>query len=77
MTARELIVSEFPILDGVIAERHKWSFPCWNDEIAPFKNEELFNVGALVHRYQLLVYPLVLSRGQRLFAGDDDVSPYA
>lgn len=163
MTARKVILSEFLTLDGVIEAPHEWSFPYWSDEIAAFKNDELFSAGALllgrvtyegfaaawpsrsgddyadrinsmpkyvvsttlltagwnntaiirpaeggdvvreiadlkrqpgedllvfgsgdlsqtlirhglVDRYDLLLYPLVLGRGRRLFAGDNDVN---
>lgn len=36
---RNLIVTEFISLDGVI-ESPMWTFPYWNDEIAAFKGEE-------------------------------------
>jgi dihydrofolate reductase len=36
---RNLIVTEFMTLDGVI-EHPMWTFPYWNDEIAAFKGEE-------------------------------------
>lgn len=36
---REVIVTEFLSLDGVM-EDPKWTFPYWNDEIARFKAEE-------------------------------------
>lgn len=39
---RKIVVSEFLTLDGVMGEPQLWSFPYWNDEIAAFKNEELF-----------------------------------
>ena len=44
---RRLIVSEFLSLDGVM-ENPQWTFPYWNDEIAKFKNGELFAVDALL-----------------------------
>jgi dihydrofolate reductase len=36
---RNLVVTEFMSLDGVI-ENPMWTFPYWNDEIAAFKGEE-------------------------------------
>ena len=36
---RQLIVTEFVSLDGVM-EEPAWTFPYWNDEIAAFKGEE-------------------------------------
>jgi dihydrofolate reductase len=39
---RKVIVTEFISLDGVIGEPQNWSFPYWGDDIAAFKNAELF-----------------------------------
>ena len=39
---RKLVVTEFITLDGVIGEPQNWSFPYWGDDIAAFKNDELF-----------------------------------
>ena len=39
---RNLLVTEFISLDGVIAEPQNWSFPYWGDDIAEFKSTELF-----------------------------------
>ena len=36
---REIVVTEFVSLDGVV-EEPSWTFPYWNDEIAKFKGEE-------------------------------------
>jgi dihydrofolate reductase len=44
---RKLIVSEFVSLDGVI-ENPMWTFPYWNDEIAKFKQAELFGSDSLL-----------------------------
>ena len=38
----KLVVTQFVSLDGIIDEPQNWSFPYWNDEIAKFKNDELF-----------------------------------
>ncbi len=46
--SRRIVVSEFVTLDGVMEAPDKWSFPFWNDEIAKFKFDELFSVGALL-----------------------------
>jgi dihydrofolate reductase len=43
----KIIVSEFISLDGVI-EEPAWTVAYWNDEIAKFKYDELFSVGALL-----------------------------
>lgn len=48
MPTRRVILSEFLTLDGVIEAPEEWSFPYWDDEIAAFKNDELFSVGALL-----------------------------
>src|SRR3954451_4374338 len=45
---RRLIVSEFVTLDGVMEGPHEWSFQFWNDEIAAFKQEELFAGDAIL-----------------------------
>jgi dihydrofolate reductase len=37
-----MIVSEFVTLDGVMETPERWSFPFQNEEIARFKQEELF-----------------------------------
>ena len=39
---RKVVVTEFITLDGVIGEPQNWSFPYWGDDIAAFKNAELF-----------------------------------
>src|SRR5204862_7417951 len=39
---RNVIVSEFVTLDGVIEAPDQWQFPFWNDETAKYKHEELF-----------------------------------
>jgi dihydrofolate reductase len=44
---RKIIVSEFVSLDGVM-EEPRWTTPYWNDEIAKFKHDELFSIGALL-----------------------------
>ena len=45
---RNLIVTEYMSLDGVMEEPGTWSFPFWNDEAAVFKYEELFASDALL-----------------------------
>jgi dihydrofolate reductase len=45
---RKVIVSEFMTLDGVVEAPNEWSFPYWNDDIAEFKQSELFAVDALL-----------------------------
>jgi dihydrofolate reductase len=44
---RNLVVSEFASLDGVIHEP-MWTFPYWNEDIAAFKYDELFSSDALL-----------------------------
>lgn len=44
---RNLIVTEFITLDGVV-ENPTWSMPYWNDEIARFKGEETDSSDALL-----------------------------
>ena len=39
---RNIIVSEFITLDGVVEAPDKWSLAFWNDDIAQFKFSELF-----------------------------------
>jgi dihydrofolate reductase len=39
---RKIVVTEFITLDGIMESPEKWSFNYWNDEIASFKNKELF-----------------------------------
>jgi dihydrofolate reductase len=43
-----IIVTTFMSLDGVVEAPEKWSVKFWNDEIAKFKNDELFAVDALL-----------------------------
>jgi len=43
-----IIVTTFVSLDGVAEAPEKWSLKFWNDEIAKFKNDELFGVDALL-----------------------------
>jgi dihydrofolate reductase len=53
---RDVVVTEFISLDGVIEdpggaegfEHAGWTVPYWNDEIATFKNDELFASDALL-----------------------------
>jgi dihydrofolate reductase len=45
---RKIVVTEFITLDGVIDEPQNWSFPYWNEDIAKFKNDELFAADALL-----------------------------
>lgn len=45
---RNIVITEFITLDGVIESPEKWSFPYWNDDIAEFKNKELFASDALL-----------------------------
>jgi dihydrofolate reductase len=45
---RNVVVTMFMTLDGVIQDPHHWSFPYWNDDIAKFKYEELFASDALL-----------------------------
>lgn len=44
---RKVIVSEYMSLDGVV-EDPAWTAPYWNDEIAAFKQSELFACDALL-----------------------------
>jgi dihydrofolate reductase len=45
---KNIIVTTFVSLDGVAEAPEKWSLKYWNDEIAKFKNDELFSVDALL-----------------------------
>lgn len=45
---RNVIVSEYVTLDGVMEEPGTWSFPFWNEEASQFKFEELFAADALL-----------------------------
>jgi dihydrofolate reductase len=45
---RNVIVSMFVTLDGIMEAPNEWSFPFWTDEIARFKYDELFACGALL-----------------------------
>lgn len=45
---RKIVVTEFMSLDGVVDEPQKWSFSYWCDEIAAFKQEELFASDAML-----------------------------
>jgi len=45
---RNIVVTMFMTLDGVIQDPHHWSFPYWNDDIAKFKYDELFASDALL-----------------------------
>ena len=44
---RKVVVSEFISLDGVI-EEPAWTFPYWSDEIAKFKQAELFGSDSML-----------------------------
>lgn len=46
-TVRNIVVTEFVSLDGVM-EEPGWTFPYWNDEIAAFKGEETSASDALL-----------------------------
>ena len=39
---RNIVVTEFVSLDGVMEAPHEWSFPFWHDEIGQYKHDELF-----------------------------------
>jgi dihydrofolate reductase len=45
---KPIIVTAFVSLDGVGESPEKWSLKFWNDEIAKFKNDELFAADALL-----------------------------
>ena len=45
---RNVVVTEFLTLDGVMEAPNEWSFPYWNDGIAKFKYDELFASDALL-----------------------------
>jgi len=45
---RNVVVTEFMTLDGVIQDPHHWSFPFWGDDIAKFKDDELKASDALL-----------------------------
>lgn len=44
----QIVVTEFMTLDGIVEAPNEWSMSYWNDDIAQFKNEELFDAGALL-----------------------------
>lgn len=44
---RKVVVSEFMSLDGVM-ENPAWTFPYWSDQIAKFKQEEMYASDALL-----------------------------
>ena len=46
--SRQLAVTVFMSLDGVVESPEKWSFPFWNDEIGKFKQNETFASDALL-----------------------------
>jgi dihydrofolate reductase len=43
---RNVVVTEFMTLDGIMEALNKWSFPYWHEEISKFKLEELFAADA-------------------------------
>lgn len=45
---RNVIVSEYVTLDGIMEEPGTWSFPFWNEEASQFKFDELFAADALL-----------------------------
>ncbi len=45
---RNIIVTEFVTLDGVIENPQEWSFPYWDDAIAKFKLDEVMEASALL-----------------------------
>lgn len=45
---REIVVTEFVSLDGVVEEPRGWTMPYWNDEIAAFKLAETLEADSLL-----------------------------
>jgi dihydrofolate reductase len=45
---REIVVTEFISLDGIVDEPGTWTMPWWNDEIAAFKLPETLEADALL-----------------------------
>src|SRR2546428_11667340 len=46
--SRQLVVTMFMSLDGVVDSPEKWFFSFWNDEIGKFKQNETFASDALL-----------------------------
>ncbi len=45
---REIVVTEFISLDGIVDEPGTWTMPWWNDEITAFKLSETLAADALL-----------------------------
>ncbi len=45
---RKVILSPYVTLDGIMEAPNEWSFQFWNDELAKYKNDELFASDALL-----------------------------
>jgi dihydrofolate reductase len=45
---REIVVTEFISLDGIVDDPGTWTMPWWNDEIAAFKLPETLEADALL-----------------------------
>lgn len=45
---RNVVVSEFVSLDGVMEAPDQWHFPFWSDEMGTYKRDELFASDALL-----------------------------
>ncbi len=73
----KLIVTMFVSLDGVVEEPHKWSLKYWHDDIAKFKNDELFGSDESFKSDALLLGRITYEGFAAAWPGRQGTSEYA
>jgi RibD C-terminal domain len=76
---RSIVWSEYISLDGVVEEPGEWSIPYFSDDLAQYKSDELLANALMQHdlidEIRMLVHPIVVGTGKRLFEGARESIP--